>query len=177
MRVFRPIKLFGQIGAQKVRNLGRGPDREEAARRVQLGDGAAALHGHAGLAMGAVGPAYDVGRLGLGRIQIAARHPAFDEEVSRPVVMKRRRSRRQRCLDIRQHGQGFVIDQDALRRILDLVRVVSQDRGHRFAHETHPPLGQKRLVGGLGLRIVLYRAYAQIADIHASEEQSVRKIA
>ena len=169
-----PVELVRETGAEEVRDLRRGVHREPPPGAVELGNDAAAFHRNPRLAVGRVRSGDDMRRGSARRVDVAARHPPFDEQVAVPVRMHARRVRRERRLHVRQHRKRLVVDEDLFGGVFGPVRIGGQHRRHGLPDEPDPSSGQQRLEGRLRLRMVLHGAYAEALHVVAGEEARVR---
>ena len=122
------MKIAGLVG-----ELGRVPDRQQIARRVEARDQAAALDRMRAAAMLLQADGQPVRRRRNGRIGVAVALDEIDQQVALAVDMHVGRAGRQRVAAVRCRGQFLDVDLDQRQRVLGDIALVGHDQRDRFA--------------------------------------------
>ena len=133
-------------GADEVRDLGGGPERDGLGAGVVLGHDAARLDGDRGQAA-VLHPLLDHAIRPVARLlpgELAALERPVEGQVVVQALVDERRAGRERGLGIGRHGQRVVLNVDELERVTRGLERRRDDRCHRLADEARLALGQDR---------------------------------
>ena len=170
----------GEIGAQSVGRLVRGPNHQTARGGIGRGHAGARLHRHAAQTL-ADDPLLDHA-LGLGedRVGIAGLDLGLVLDVLRRIGMELRRTGGLRHEDVGHRGQRLPVDHHGFDAVVGGVVGVGHHRGHRLAdvadhlRRQRPVLAAGRTAAGaaLGRRTRGRQCLGQLADVVTRDDHA-----
>ena len=131
--VLRQVEQIGQRVAQQARTLRGRTQRQLSYAGIVLGQAAAALHAHRGVAPKPEPPVHAQRGPGEGGVDVTAREFARQQHVGASLVMQRDGLGSGGLDRIVRHGQRLVLDLDPFRGVFGHVAAFRHHHGDRFA--------------------------------------------